>query len=98
MLHHPDEAAWQQWVRPHVEWIKEQVDLGTVLASGPSVDTPFRQGLLVMQADDEAVLREVLRTDPFWPSGVIENPQITQWDPLFGAFQKLSSSPAGVDL
>lgn len=95
---HPDEAAWQQWVRPHVDWIRQQVDDGAVVASGPSVGTPVRQGLLVMRADDETALRKIIRTDPFWPNGVIENLRITEWDPFFGAFSELSSNPDGPSL
>jgi hypothetical protein len=31
---HPDEAGWQRWVRPHVDWLNEQVSKGTIIASG----------------------------------------------------------------
>jgi hypothetical protein len=41
---------------------------------------------------------DVVRTDPFWANGIVENLQITQWDPLFGAFRELSSNPDGPDL
>ena len=97
-LEHPDEIGWQTWVRPHVDWIHKQVERGAVVASGPSVDTPVRQGLLVMQAPDEPTLREILRTDPFWPNGIISTLSITRWDPFFGALRHLSSSPDGVVL
>jgi uncharacterized protein len=40
----------------------------------------------------------VVRTDPYWANQIIENLQITQWDPLFGAFRELSSNPEGLDL
>lgn len=95
---HPDEAGWQTWVRPHVGWIRDQVDGGVVIASGPSIGTPTRQGLLVMQAPDEDALRAILRTDPFWSHGIIDNLQITRWDPFFGALRHLSSNPDGVVL
>ena len=95
---HPDEAGWQRWVRPHVDWLNEQVSKGTIIASGPSVGTTVRQGLLVMRAKDEPALIAVVQTDPFWVNGIVENLQITQWDPLFGAFRELSSNPEGPDL
>jgi uncharacterized protein YciI len=95
---HPDEAGWQHWLRPHVEWVKEQVSKGTIITSGPSVGTAVRQGLLVMRAENEPALLEVVRTDPFWPNGIIRNLQVTQWDPFFGAFAELSSNPGGRDL
>jgi len=92
---HPDEAGWQRWVRPHVDWLNEQVSKGTIIAS---VGTTVRQGLLVMRAKDEPALIAVVQTDPFWVNGIVENLQITQWDPLFGAFRELSSNPEGPDL
>jgi hypothetical protein len=95
---HPDEAGWQRWVRPHVDWLNEQVSKGTIIASGPSVGTTVRQGLLVMRAKDEPALIAVVQTDPFWINGIVENLQITQWDPLFGVFRDLSSNPEGPDL
>lgn len=95
---HPDEAGWQAWVRPHVGWIREQVEQGVVIASGPSVGTPTRQGLLVMRAADRSDLEAIIRTDPFWVNGIIDNLQITQWDPLFGDLRNLSSSPHGFEL
>ena len=48
-----------------------------------------------MQAADEPTLLAVLQTDPFWPNGIVENLQITQWDPLFGDLRHQSSSPNG---
>jgi hypothetical protein len=32
------------------------------------------------------------------PRAIVENLQITQWDPLFGVFRDLSSNPEGPDL
>jgi uncharacterized protein len=90
---HPDEEGWQRWVRRHLDWIAAQVEAGTVVASGPSVDTPVRAGLLVMRAEDEAALRAVIATDPFAEHGIIADMQVTRWDPLFGALRHLSTNP-----
>ncbi|MBB5158959.1 YciI family protein [Saccharopolyspora phatthalungensis] len=95
---HPDEDGWQRWLGPHVDWIREQVERRVVLASGPSLGTPVRQGLLVMRAQDETALRAILTTDPFWEHGIIENLQITGWDPVFGSLKEFSSTPGEVEL
>jgi YCII-related domain len=55
--------------------------------------TVRRQGLLVIRAKDEPALIAVVQTDPFWVNGIVENLQITQWDPLFGVFRDLSGNP-----
>ncbi|MBG6099053.1 YciI family protein [Nocardioides luteus] len=95
---HPNEEGWLQWVRPHVEWVQHHVAEGVIVASGPSVGTDVRQGWLVIQADDEASLRKLLMTDPFWGPGIIENMLIVEWDPIFGELAELSSAPEGFDL
>ncbi|MFO6453051.1 MULTISPECIES: YciI family protein [unclassified Aeromicrobium] len=94
---HPNETGWKEWVRPHVEWVQQHVESGDIIASGPSVNTAVRQGWLVMRAEDEAALRTIISTDPFWPNGIVENLLIVQWDPIFGQLVAESSSPAGFD-
>lgn len=95
-LEHPDEEGWRRWLEPHLNWVKKLVDAGVIVASGPSLGTSVRQGLLVMQAVDEPALREVLKTDPFWPNGIIENLTVVQWDPIFGRLASCSSAPDGI--
>jgi uncharacterized protein len=92
-LEHPDEAGWQRWVRPHVAWVHDQVDRGSIVASGPSVGTGVRQGWLIMRAEDEPTVRSILETDPLWVHDVVAGLQITRWDPVFGALRRISSSP-----
>ena len=96
-LVHPDEATWKRWVRPHVEWVQEHVAQDVIVASGPSVGTAVRQGWLIMRAEGEPSLRELIATDPFWDAGVIEDLLIVQWDPIFGRLAELSSAPDGID-
>ncbi|GAA3728968.1 YciI family protein [Streptomyces tremellae] len=95
-LQHPDEEGWKRWVKPHVEWIEQQVASGVVVASGPSVGTSVRQGWLVMAANSQSELRSVLETDPFWRHGIVEGLLIVEWDPVFGRLDGFSSSPGGL--
>ncbi len=97
-LEHPDEEGWRRWLKPHVDWLYEQVDAGVIVASGPSRGTTVRQGLLVMRADDEKALRSILATDPFWRNGIVEDLTIVEWDPIFGQLRQLSSAPEGISI
>lgn len=96
-LEHPDEAGWRQWLKPHLEWVRAQVDSGHIIASGPSIGTTFRQGWLIMKAESEDSLRSLLETDPFWDPGIIENLLIVEWNPVFGELDRFSTSPGGAD-
>lgn len=95
-LAHPDEAGWKQWVGPHIDWVRAQVESGSIVASGPSQGTDVRQGWLIMEAPSEQALRELLATDPFWEHGIVENLFIVEWDPVFGSLDRLSTSPGVV--
>lgn len=91
-LEHPDEAGWHQWVEPHIQWVREQVSAGVIIASGPSVGTDPREGWLIMRAGDEKELRARLSTDPFWVNGIVENLLIVQWNPIFGELDHVADS------
>ncbi|HEX8414393.1 MAG TPA: hypothetical protein VF637_11000 [Sphingomicrobium sp.] len=46
-----------------------------------------------MAAPDRAMLDDIIQGDPFAEHRLIENMTITQWDPIFGAFNERSSMP-----
>lgn len=52
----------------HVEWLKEGYARGFFLASGRK--TPRTGGVILCRCEDEIVLREYLKQDPFQQSGV----------------------------
>jgi hypothetical protein len=70
-------------VRPsHREWLKEQLDAGVLLASGPMVDLPT--ALLIFKADSLEQLANLLDNDPFDIAGYIGERDIAEWNPVFG--------------
>ena len=70
-------------VRPsHREWLKEQLDAGNLLASGPMIDLPT--ALLIFKADSLEQLATLLDNDPFDIAGYIGERDSAEWNPVFG--------------
>ena len=70
-------------VRPiHREWLAERLAQGTLLASGPMVDTPT--ALLIWKSDSVQALASLLDNDPFDIAGCIGERVIQEWNPVFG--------------
>jgi len=60
-----------------------------VLASGP---TPAADGaLLIIAAQSQSALEEVLANDPFNKSGALAGTKITEWNPVTGLLKEFSS-------
>ncbi|MEI7419787.1 MAG: YciI family protein [Actinomycetes bacterium] len=79
-----DEIELNQ-IRPtHRVWLKDQLDSGRLLASGPMVDRP--SALLVWSAESIEELNALLDQDPFEIAGMIGERTIEQWNPIFGPF------------
>jgi hypothetical protein len=79
-----DEIELNQ-IRPtHRVWLKEQLDSGRLLASGPMVDRP--SALLVWSAESIEELNALLDQDPFEIAGMIGERTIEAWNPIFGPF------------
>lgn len=72
-------------IRPaHRAWLQEQLDGGSLLASGPLVDYPG--ALLVWRAESVEAVNELLNQDPFDIAGLIDEREIREWLPVFGPF------------
>lgn len=70
-------------IRPiHRAWLAEQLENGSLLASGPMVDNPG--ALLIFKAEDAASLSALLDNDPFDIAGFIGERVVTEWNPVFG--------------
>ncbi|MBF6671092.1 MULTISPECIES: YciI family protein [Glutamicibacter] len=75
----------------HREYLVGFVNEGParVLASGP---TPATDGaLLIIAAESEAVLNELLANDPFNKVGAIAQANISEWNPVIGLLQEFSA-------
>jgi uncharacterized protein YciI len=78
----PDEV---NQIRPtHRVWLAEQLEVGTLLASGPMVDRPA--ALLIFKAESIEALNALLDQDPYEQAGVIGERTIEEWNPVFGPF------------
>lgn len=90
---HPDEAGWRQQVMPHVVWLQDRLNDGSLLASGPFTDRPGKSAMLILHAPDRTVLDALIASDPFAEHGLIANMTVREWDPIFGAFNDRSTMP-----
>ena len=91
---HPDETGWQQHLQPHILWLQDRLMDETLLASGPFGDAQPKAALLVLSAPDRETLDAIIASDPFAEHGLIANMAVREWDPIFGAFNALSSMPS----
>jgi uncharacterized protein YciI len=75
-------------IRPiHREWLKQRLDEGTLLASGPMVDSD--SALLIWNSNSANDLAELLDHDPFDIAGVITERTIQEWNPVFGPWSSV---------
>ncbi|MDP1630753.1 MAG: YciI family protein [Caulobacter sp.] len=88
---HPDAEGWARHVMAHVDYLQALLKQGVLRASGPFVGTPDRSAMLVMAADNQQALLEIISQDPFAIEGLIHDMTISEWDPIFGAFNADSS-------
>lgn len=90
-MDHPDGDKWNQFVLEHVLYLKDLIKQGKLLASGPLKGTPLRAGFLIMQAENEEEVKQLVAGDPFSRENLIVALRIEQWDPLFGMLTDKSS-------
>ena len=67
---------------PHRVWLKELLEQGILLVSGPMVNRAA--ALLVFRAASEEELSALLDRDPLEVAGVIEERIIEEWNTVFG--------------
>lgn len=90
-MEHPDGAGWAQHVVPHVEYLKELIDKGSLIASGPMPGSKKRAGFLVMKGENQDQIEKLISEDPFAIEGLICDLWIAEWDPLFGVLSTWST-------
>ena len=81
--HYSDDVETVNEIRPlHRAWLTEQLQAGSLLASGPMVNRPA--ALLIWKAEDIESLNQLLDNDPFEIAGVITERTIEEWNTVFG--------------
>ncbi len=84
-VYEADSAELRNQHRPaHREWLQQLADEGRVLSAGAFVDNAG--ALLLVVAEDESGLHNLLRQDPFAVAGAISGMKTTAWKPAIGAF------------
>ncbi|WP_349827932.1 YciI family protein [Brevibacterium litoralis] len=84
IYHYGPDTDHRMSVRPaHREWEAGIHEQGILLAGGP-LDGEAPGGLLILEAESEESLRDLLTQDPFAQEGVIERTEIRPWTPVFG--------------
>ncbi|WP_040791185.1 YciI family protein [Nocardia paucivorans] len=68
----------------HRGWLADLLADGTLLSSGPYPDGSG--ALLLMRADDEAAMKELLTRDPFARRELIDEVRVVEWQPVLGTF------------
>lgn len=79
------DAAVRDEHRPaHRAWLKDLVDQGTVLTSGPYPDGSG--ALILIRAQDQAAAEKLFAHDPFAQHKALHSARIVEWNPTMGAF------------
>lgn len=92
-FHHPDADGWQQQLTAHIAFLQQLLRDGSLKASGPLVGAADKAALLLIEAPDRPALDAIIARDPFAEHGLIADMIVEEWDPLFSAFNALSSMP-----
>lgn len=78
---------------PHIGYLQQLLREGVLKASGPLPGARDKAALLLIEAADRPALNAIIARDPFAEHGLIVDMIVEEWDPLFGAFNALSSMP-----
>ncbi|WP_235939579.1 YciI family protein [Occultella kanbiaonis] len=74
-------------IRPdHRAFLRDLLERGTLLASGPWLDSATPGALLLLAADDADAARRILDDDPFQRARVITHRTVRAWNPVIGPF------------
>lgn len=86
-----DRASARDALRPaHRAFLRDLLDAGTLLASGPL--TTGTGALLVVVADDDAGALRVLDADPFHGADLVRSREVRGWAPVIGPWSTLADA------
>lgn len=88
---HKDLNKREKFLKPHFEFLEEQVKNGNLVASGPIENNSTTQidAFLIFNIQNEKCLFEILKKDPFWKEGLVDEYKIDLWEPWFGDLNNL---------
>ena len=82
-----DDTGWEEHLRAHVDYLNGLLDVGSLRASGPLLGTPQTSSMLILSVASREKALETIAADPYVVQGVVTEFTVTEWDPMFGAFQ-----------
>ncbi|HYX08141.1 MAG TPA: YciI family protein [Bacteroidales bacterium] len=62
----------EEMMKPHVNYLKELLDRGKLVVTGPFTDDR-RGGMFVLEVNDQAEMKEIVNNDPAFKSGYVES-------------------------
>ncbi len=65
----------------HLQGLQAQKDQGILLALGPTTDNTKVFG--IYEAEDEATVRALIESDPYWQNGIWTEYEIHPWNQVF---------------
>jgi uncharacterized protein len=82
-----DDTAWEEHLRAHVDYLSRLLEVGSLRASGPLLGTPQTSSMLILSVASREEAFETIAADPYVAQGAVTKFTVTEWDPMFGAFQ-----------
>jgi uncharacterized protein YciI len=76
--------ARKRFLQAHIDWLDQHKD--RVLVGGSLREAPGEQpvgGLWVVEAESQADIEALIRSDPFWVNGLRQSYEILHWSKAF---------------
>ncbi|WP_353081935.1 YciI family protein [Tessaracoccus lapidicaptus] len=80
-----DDARALDAERPHHRAYLSTLLGGSLVVSGPYVDSELPGALLIMRAGSADELEQLLDLDPFWTANLIAERSVEEWNPVLGS-------------
>jgi len=79
----------QQFMSAHLAFLTQKAEL--VVAAGPLFDTEGDPagGLWIVTSKNESTVHELVKQDPFWPTGLRKSYRVLQWKQVFAEGRSL---------
>ncbi len=61
----------------HLDGLAQQKAAGILITIGPTID--LRQVFGIYEAPDEATVRQLIESDPYWQQGIWTEYTVTEW-------------------
>ena len=65
----------------HLDGLKDQKEQGILVTLGPTKDNTKVFG--IYEADDEATVRKLVESDPYWQNGIWTEYEVKEWIQAF---------------